>query len=170
MRPDLLAHLDAHWAARLHCQPSLIRSQLTSIISDPAHTGAEVWLFDKSCVMIAAPPVAHALQVSVGKRTPAQAFEPSRLRDAVSMFDLELHGPDAILALCQPSVSANGINWIRASEVESEIAAAVRVAVATGIPMVDIPLKCRPPRRAAEACGFELYASVVFIGDRPKQL
>lgn len=163
MRPDLLACLDAHWAARLHCQPSLLRSQNTHIIADPHRAGAEVWLFDKTCVTIAAPSVAHALHASIGKRAPAQAFEPSRLRDAISMFDLELHGPEAILAFDGYSVNANGIHWIKASDAEPEIAAAVRTAAAAGIPLVAISLKCRPARRAAEACGFELYASVIFI-------
>lgn len=170
MRPDTLARLDAHWAARLHCQPSLLRSQSTHIIADPARPGAEVWLFDKTCVMIAAPPLARALTASVGKRTPGQAFEPSRLREAVGESGLELRGPEAILALAPTRARAKKIQWITASETESEMTASLRAIAPARIPMVTIPLKCRPARRAAESCGFELYATVIFIGDRPTQL
>jgi hypothetical protein len=83
MRSDILATLDAYWAARLNCDPTILRNHDTNVVADPDRAGAEVWLFDKTCVISAAPELARALKESVGSRNPVVAFEPSRLREAV---------------------------------------------------------------------------------------
>ncbi len=166
MRPDLLAQLDIHWAARLGCVASTLRNQDTNILSDSKRASAEVWLFDKTCVMVAAPLVARALKASVGTRAPLVAFEPGRLKEAVANFGLELYGPDAVLVLADRKTRSKAIRWIPAAETESELADAVRRAAA-GIPMVTISIKQRLARRVAESAGFELYASAIFLGERP---
>lgn len=170
MRPDLLAHLDAHWAARLGCESSTLRNQNTNIISALDRASAEVWLFDKTCLIVAAPPVARALKASVGTRAPLVAFEPIRLKEAVADFGLELHGPEAFLVLADRKAHSKAIRWIPAMDTESELAAAVRAAAATGIPIVAISLKQRIARRLAESMGFELYASAIFLGERPSSI
>jgi hypothetical protein len=170
MRPDLLDLLDAHWAARLGCAASTLRNQDTNIISDPDRAAAEVWLFDKTCVMVASPPVTRALKASVGTRAPLVAFEPSRLKEAVADFRLALHGPEAILVLADCSPPASTLCWIPALESDSELAAAVLKAAAAGIPAMAVSLKQRVTRRLAETAGFELYASAIFLGERPSLL
>src|SRR5574337_1461295 len=165
MRPDLLAHLHAHWAARLGCESSTLRNQSTNIISALNRASAEVWLFDKTCVIVAPPRVGRALKASVGTRAPLVAFEPSRLKEAVADFGLELHGPEAVLVLADCKAKSKTIRWIPATGTESEMDAAVRIAAATGIPMVAISLKQRAARRLAESMGFELYASAIFLGE-----
>lgn len=165
MRSELLTCLDAHWAARLGTDPTTLRNHDTNIISDPNRTGAEVWLFEKTCVMNAEPKLARALKESVGKRNPVVAFEPSRLREAISEFKLDIIGPESIMAYEDSTTETTAIRWITTSETESELEAAVR-GVADGIPMVAFPLGRRPVRRAAEAAGFKLYATVIFLGER----
>ncbi|HKZ70098.1 MAG TPA: hypothetical protein VI547_14250 [Anaerolineales bacterium] len=167
MRPDLLACLDAHWAAHLHCEPACLRNHDTNIVPDPNRTGAEVWLFDKTCVMTAAPPLAQTLKASVGRRSPVVAFEPGPLREVLSTFGLEIHGPEAVMVLADAVADGKDIQWIPISETDSELAAAIRVAADTGIPVTAIPLRHRSARRAAETCGFVLYASVIYIGEKP---
>ncbi len=169
MRPDLLAHLDACWAARLNCDPSLLHNQNTNILPDPCRFGAEVWLFDKTCVMVAAPPLAQALKASVGMRNPLVAFEPGRLKATMATFGLELHGPEAILVWADAAATPQAIHWIPARETEAELATVIRGGTVGGsrILAVTIPLKQRPARRAAESYGFELYASVIYLGERP---
>jgi hypothetical protein len=164
MTPALLAHLDAHWAAHLRCQPSDLRSQNTLIIPDPDRAGATICLIGGTCIMAAAPAVAAALKQSVGMRAPAQAFEPGRLRYATADFALPLCGPEAVLTIEVPEIKWNGMNWIEPSDSEIEVQAAV--AVATGIPVMTVPLQRRLARQVAEACGFQLYATLIHLGER----
>ncbi len=165
MRSELLACLDAHWAARLGCEPATLRNHDTNILADSNRTGAEVWLFDKTCVMSAEPKLARALKESVGKRNPVVAFEPSRLREAVSEYKLNVFGPESIMTYSECETGATAIHWIPASEAETELVTAVREANSS-IPMMAVPLNRRPARRAAEAAGFKLYATVIFLGER----
>ena len=166
MSPDLLTRLDTLWAARLRCDPAILHNEVTNIITDPQHTGVEVWLFGKTCVMLAEPKLAQALKVSIGTRNSIQAFEPGRLREAIAVFGLTLYGPESILVLAD-STACDSISWIPVSESFSEIEASTRGAAATGIPALAISLKQRAARRAAEACGYTLYASVIYIGHHP---
>jgi hypothetical protein len=168
MHDEVISTLDSHWAAHLHCEPSLLRNHDTNIVTDPDRKGAEVWLFDKTCVMIAEPDLARALKTSVGSRNPVVAFEPSRLRDAVEEYGLEVFSPEAVMAYSGCEGSPTELHWIPASETDTELAAAAQAAPDSAIPMVAIPLNRRPARRAAEASGFKLYASVIYIGHRPE--
>jgi hypothetical protein len=168
MRADLLAHLDARWAQHLQCDPATLHNENVNIIPDPNQTGVEVWLFGKTCVMLAAPPIAQALKASIGTRNPIVAFEPGRLRDAIAFFRLELFGPEAVLVKGDSDPAATGFTWLPAHESTPEYEAATRGVVGTSIPAVAFTLKQRPARRAAEACGFELYASVIYIGHKPE--
>ncbi len=164
MSPDFLVRLDAHWAAFLRCRPGDLHSKTNHFISDPARTGAVVCLLDKTCIIAAAPPIAAALRQSVGTRNPAQAFEPSRLRAATADFALPLRGPEAVLVAEAPSGRCSGIYWITCGEAVPEFESELNRA--DGIPMCSIPLYRRAARRAAEACGFHLYASVIYLGER----
>ena len=168
MRAALLTHLDSHWATRLGCDPATLRNQNINILLDPNRANAEVWLFDKTCVMLAAPHLAQALRASVGTRAPVVAFEPGRLKDAVSFFGLDLHAPEAIMALDCPDLGSKPIAWIPINENGAELQAGLRAVANSAIPLVAVPLKMRPARRAAEACGFVLYALVIYIGGKPK--
>ncbi len=168
MRAALLTHLDSHWATRLGCDSAALRNQNTNILADSRRANAEVWLFDKTCVMVAAPHLAQALKASVGTRAPVVAFEPGRLKEAVSFLGLDLHGPEAIMVLDCPEVDSKPVAWIPVGESVAELQAGLRVVAGSAIPLVAIPLKMRPVRRAAEACGFTLYASVIYIGDKPE--
>lgn len=165
MRSELLACLDAHWAARLGTDPATLRNHDTNIISNATRTGAEVWLFEKTCVMSAEPRLARALKESVGKRNPVVAFEPSRLREAISEFKLNIIGPESIMAYGECQNMGAAIRWLPASESDAELQVAVQDA-SDSIPMVAFPLGRRPVRRAAEAVGFKLYATVIFLGER----
>jgi len=165
MRSELLTSLDTHWAVRLNCDAALLRNHDTNIVADPARMGAEVWLFDKTCVMSAEPRLARALKESVGRRNPVVAFEPSRLREAISEYKLNVLGPESIMAYGECETNATKVQWIPVSEIETELEAAVR-GVTSGIPMVAVPLNRRPARRAAEVVGFKLYATVIFLGER----
>jgi hypothetical protein len=173
MSPDLRAHLDTLWAKRLHCEPATLHNEVTNIITDPQRSGVEVWLIGKTCVILAEPKLAQALKASIGTRNPIQAFEPGRLRDAIAAFSLTLSGPESILVLAASDTNCESITWIPVSESAAEIetatnlATASRGAAATGIPALAIPLKQRAARRAAEACGYSLYASVIYIGHHP---
>jgi hypothetical protein len=167
MRSEILAALDAHWAARLNCDPTVLRNHDTNIVANPDRTGAEVWLFDKTCVISAEPELARALKTSVGSRNPVVAFEPSRLREAVSEFGIEVHSPESVMAYRDCENAAQALTWIPPTDSEAELGDAVRVAADTGIPMITIPLNRRPARRAAEASGFKLYATVIYIGNKP---
>lgn len=167
MSPDLHAHLDALWAKRLHCEPAALHNETINIITDSKRTGVEVWLFGKTCVMLAEPKLAQALKASIGTRNPIQAFEPGRLRDAIAVFGLNLYGPESILILAASEAACDSISWLPVSESATEIETSTRGAAATGIPALAIPLKHRAARRAAEACGYTLYASVIYIGHHP---
>lgn len=164
MTPALLARLDAHWATHLRCQPADLRSQNTLIISDPDRAGATVCLIGGTCIMAAAPAVAAALKQSVGMRAPAQAFEPGRLRYATADFALPLFGPEAVLVAEMPECNWNKIQLIEPGESEIEVQAAM--AGATGIPLMTVPLQRRPARSVAESCGFQLYATLIHLGER----
>ena len=164
MNPALLARLDAHWATHLRCQPADLRSQNTLIIPDPARSGATICLIGGMCIMTAAPAVAAALKQSVGMRAPAQAFEPGRLRYATADFALPLCGPEAVLVANVPEIKWNGMCWIEANESEIEVRAAV--AMAAGIPLMTVPLQRRLARLIAESCGFQLYATIIHLGER----
>lgn len=165
MRPDLLARLDAYWAAHLHCEPATLRNESTNIIVDPDRKGVEVWLFGKTCVMIAPPQLAAALKASVGTRNPIVAFEPGRLRDAIAFFGLSLHGPEAVLAYTGES-PAGAVSWLPACSDAGALDEARRAAA--GQPMLALSHKDRAARRAADAGGFELYASVIYLGDKAR--
>jgi hypothetical protein len=172
MRPELLARLDAHWAAHLHCDPAGLHNENTNIIVDDQRTGVEVWLFGRTCVMAGPTPLARALKTSVGTRNPIVAFEPGRLRDAIAFFGLPLHGPEAILvhaaagAAVQAALSTPAVTWLAPQAEAAGLDAALRAAA--GLPALALSLKDRAARRAAEACGFELYASVIYLGDKPR--
>jgi hypothetical protein len=168
MRSDLLAHLDALWAQHLRCQPAHLHNENTNIIAEPSQTGVEVWLFGKTCVMLAAPPLAQAIQTSVGTRNPIVAFEPSRLRAALSFFNLELYGPEAVLVKADSGTHTSSLAWLPPCESVPDLEAATRGVAERAIPATTLSLKQRPARRAAEACGFELYASVIYIGHKPE--
>lgn len=173
LRPELGTHLDHLWAKRLHCEPATLHNEITNIISDPNRAGVEVWLIGKTCVMLAEPKLAQTLKASVGTRNPIQAFEPGRLRDAIAVFNLTLYGPESILVFAESDSRCDSIQWIPPSEAATEIEAATQLATAThgaastGIPALAISLKQRAARRAAEACGYILYASVIYIGQHP---
>jgi hypothetical protein len=168
MRPDLLAQLDAHWANHFHCQPAILHNESTNILTHPTQTGVEVWLFGKTCVMLAAPPLAQSLKESIGTRNPIVAFEPGRLRAAIAFFGLELYGPEAVLVKADSSTPADSLIWVPACETASDMETVARGAAASGLPATTISHKHRSARRAAEACGFELYASVIYIGHQPE--
>jgi len=163
MTPALLARLDALWAAHLHCQPADLRSQNTLIFDDPNRTGAIVCLLSGTCVIAAAPLAAAALRLSVGTRTPAQAFEPGRLREAVAGFNLALFGPNAVLAATPKAEARNQICWVESGLPGDQLQQAATVA--DGIPMISIPMRLRLDRLAADQCGFRLYAAVIHLGE-----
>lgn len=164
MNAALLAYLDAYWATHLGCRPSDLRSQNTLIVPDPTRAGATICLIGGTCIMAAAPAVAAALKLSVGLRAPAQAFEPRRLRFATENFDLPLCGPEAVLTIEVPENQWNGIHWIEPNESEIDVRAAV--AGADGIPLMTVPLPRRLARSVAESCGFQLYATIIHLGER----
>ncbi|MBI3242260.1 MAG: hypothetical protein HYZ49_08210 [Chloroflexi bacterium] len=163
MTPALLARLDALWATHLRCQPADLRSQNTLIISDSTRTGATICLIGGTCVMAAAPAVAAALKQSVGMRAPAQAFEPGRLRYATADFALPLFGPEAVMVAETPENNWNKIQRIEPGDSETDVRAAV--SMATGIPLMTVPLQRRPTRLIAESCGFKLYAALIHLGE-----
>jgi hypothetical protein len=168
MRPDLFANLDALWAARLQCDTTTLHNQNTNILIDPNRVGAEVWLRDKTCVMLAGPELARALQASVGTRNPVVAFEPSRLREAIATFGLPLHSSEAVLVFANSLPHLNTVTWIPLPTDGAALAAAVDRVRPMSIPMLAIPHRERSARRVAEASGFILYASVIYIGERPE--
>jgi len=168
MRPELLAQLDAHWANHFNCQPAILHNENTNILTSPTQTGVEVWLFGKTCVMLAAPELAQSLKTSIGTRNPIVAFEPGRLREAIAFFGLELYGPEAVLVKADATLPAENLIWVSACETASDMETVTCGAAASGLPATTIPHKQRQARRAAEACGFELYASVIYIGHQPE--
>ncbi len=164
MNPALLARLDTYWATHLRCQPADLRSQNTLIIPDPARSGATICLIGGTCVMAAAPAVAAALKQSVSMRAPAQAFEPGRLRYATADFALPLLGPEAVMVVEMPECNWNKIQLIEPGDTETDVRAAV--AMATGIPLMTVPLQRRLARLIAESCSFQLYATIIHLGER----
>lgn len=163
MPPDLFARLDALWATHLHCQPADLRSQSTLIFDDPTRSGGMVCLLSGTCVMAAAPAVAAALRRSVGTRTPGQAFEPGRLREAVSNFNLALSGPNALLVAIPNGDVQDRICWIESGLPEDRMQQVITAS--SGIPMISIPMRLRTDRLVADQCGFKLYAGVIHLGE-----
>jgi hypothetical protein len=163
MTPALLARLDALWAAHLHCQPADLRSQNTLIIDDPTRRGAIVCLRNGSCVITAAPALAPTLRLSVGTRTPAQAFEPGRLREAMADFNLTLSGPNAVLVAMPKGEVQDRVCWVKPGLPEDQLQSAI--AASDGIPMISIPMRLRTDRLVADQCGFRLYAGVIHLGE-----
>lgn len=167
MRPDLLDRLNALWAQHLHCAPATLYNENTNIIAEPAQNGVEVWLFNKTCVMLAAPPLAPALKASIGTRNPIVAFEPGRLRAAIAAFGLEVFGSEAVLVKADCDATTANLAWLSPSESLPDLQAAVGAIHTTRIPALAIAHKLRAARRVAEEAGFELYASVIYIGHQP---
>lgn len=165
MLPAYFAHLDSHWARHLHCSPHDIRANRTLIIAHPHKSGATAWLFDKTCLITAAPHIAAVLQLSVGTRTPMQAFEPGRLRAATADFGLPLTGPESILVCEIAGAHSYSPAWVDPSEDASEVGESL-AAAGGGIALMCVSLRARAARRAAETCGFVLYASAIHIGER----
>ena len=166
MRPDTLTFLDSQWAAHLHCSPSDLRSQRTLFIPDPDRAGAAVWLIAKTCALAASPPLTDHLRELLGSRAPGQAFEPGRLKMIAVEYGLPFHGPEAVLAADSGRFTAEGLCWINSCESASEIQSSLEEADDRGLPLISISLAHGTARRAADACGFELYATVIYIGER----
>ncbi len=166
MRPDTLTFLDSHWAAHLRCSPSDLRSQRTLFLPDPDRAGAAVWLIDKTCALAASPPLTDHLRELLGSRAPGQAFEPGRLKMIAAEYGLPFHGPEAVLAADSGGFTSDGLRWINSFESASEIQSSLGEAGERGLPLISISLAHRAARRAADACGFELYATVIYIGER----
>ncbi len=166
MRPDTLALLDSFWAAHLHCSPADLRSQRTLFIPDPDRAGAAVWLIDKTCALAASPPLADHLRQLLGSRAPGQAFEPGRLKMIAAEYGLPFHGPEAVLAADSGGLTAESLRWMDSLESASEIQSSLGEAGHRGLPLISISLAHRAARRAADARGFELYATVIYIGER----
>ena len=156
MRSDFLATLDSYWAQHLQCPADYIRSNQTIILTDPARLGGTVWLIGKTCLISAAPHLAQTLKSSIGTRAAMQAFEPSRLKSATAHLGITVTGPESVLALGH---SADRIEWIDPNHLRD-------LNGFDGIGLVSLTLRQHAERKAAEAHGFELYASVIDLGER----
>ena len=156
MRSDLLATLDSYWAEHLQCPAHYIRSNQTIILTDSTRHGGTVWLIGKTCLIVASSHLAQTLKASVGSRAAMQAFEPSRLKSATAHLGINVSGPESVLALGH---SADRIAWIDPNHLHD-------LNGFDGIGLVSLSLRQHAERKTAEARGFELYASVIDLGER----
>lgn len=166
MPHEFLRCLDRRWALHLHCSPADLRSRQTVVLADADRSGAAVWLIERTCVIAAAPPLAAALRRSVGSRNPMQAFDLGRLKNAAADFGLPVREPESVLAAPVAAASGEGILWISPAETEEELRAALDQASHVCAALMSLTLRQHAARRAADACGFVLYASVIYIGER----
>ncbi len=156
MRSDLLATLDSYWADHLQCPAHYIRSNQTIVLTDSTRHGGTVWLIGKTCIIAASPHLAQVLKDSVGSRAAMQAFEPSRLKSATAHLGINVSSPESVLAL---GLSTDRIAWIDPNQLHD-------LNGFDGIGLVGLSLRQHTERKAAEAHGFELYASVIDLGER----
>lgn len=156
MRSDFLATLDSYWATHLQCPTDHIRSNQTIVLSNPARSGGTVWLIGRTCLIVAAPHIAQTLKQSVGTRAAMQAFEPSRLKSAISHLGVNVHNPEAVLALGR---STDFVSWIDPNHLND-------LNGFNGIGLICLSLRQHAERKLAEAQGFELYASVIDLGEK----
>jgi hypothetical protein len=157
MRAEALALLDAHWATHLGCPIEHVRSNQTILIPHPQRTGGSVWLIGgRTCVIAASTQIISVLKTSVGTRAPMQAFDPARLKAAILHLGVSVQGPEAILALDRAS---ENLTWLEANQLTN-------LNGFNGLGLIALPLKQHADRKAAEAQGFELYASVIDLGER----
>jgi hypothetical protein len=156
MRSDLLTILDSYWAEHLQCPAHYIRSNQTIVLTDSTRHGGTVWLIGKTCLIAASPHLAQVLKSSVGSRAAMQAFEPSRLKSATAHLGINVSSPESVLAL---GLSTDRIAWIDPNQLHD-------LNGFDGIGLVSLSLRQHTERKVAETRGFELYASVIDLGER----